>query len=220
MPGNANHWAAVCTVKTEEETKRGQTGHRLWRNVLERTWTKKENQNNKKKNYLVQHLPLWNQADESAFVKQTKKKHKSVCTARSSSSDPCSKPAFINNMTLTLLRRSKLTRVISATIVLVSRNQFLSVQKVYDWVKVRNLAPLIAGSRVSLPLLRSLNLFRERKWHQKNPVRSLRLYRHGGCLKICLFSHLQRWFLVFHPSCEAAGKHRKINTSDLFLANR
>lgn len=39
----------VCTVKTKEETKRGQTGRHLEKNVLEITLTKKkkkENQNN------------------------------------------------------------------------------------------------------------------------------------------------------------------------------
>lgn len=36
----------VSTVKTEEETKRGQTGNHLERNVLAITLTKKENQNN------------------------------------------------------------------------------------------------------------------------------------------------------------------------------
>lgn len=42
MLGNANHRATVCTVKTKEETKRGQPGHRLERNVSEITQKKKK----------------------------------------------------------------------------------------------------------------------------------------------------------------------------------
>lgn len=56
----------MCTVKTGEETKRGHRGHHSVRNGgflgREKTggWGSWK--------YLVQHLPLWNQADEFAFV--------------------------------------------------------------------------------------------------------------------------------------------------------
>lgn len=52
---NANHRATECTVKTNEETKRGQRGH-LERNVVEistKKWKIIQ------RSYLVQHLPLW-----------------------------------------------------------------------------------------------------------------------------------------------------------------
>lgn len=48
MLGNANHRATVCTVKTKEETKRGQPGHRLEEECFgdNAKKKKKDNQNN------------------------------------------------------------------------------------------------------------------------------------------------------------------------------
>lgn len=122
---------SCCVQLKPRGRQKGQTGHHLQRNVLEgninKIKKKKEEEKRKaeiiQRKYLVQHLPLWNQTNEFAFVKI-------LSTGSSSSSYLSRRLGLVNNMMLIpglpLPGRSKLTRVLSARIVLVSRNQFLS----------------------------------------------------------------------------------------------
>lgn len=58
MPGNANRWDIMFTVKTKKEAKRGHTTCLLERNVL--GCNQKKVLHDTEMKYLVRHLPLWN----------------------------------------------------------------------------------------------------------------------------------------------------------------
>lgn len=120
-----------CCVQLKPRGDRKVRQGIIFRGMFWRVITTKERKEKKKKRkteiiqrkYLVQHLPWWNQTNEFAFVKI-------LSIASSSSSYLCRRLGLVNNMMLIpvppLPERSKLTRVLSARIVLVSRNQFLS----------------------------------------------------------------------------------------------